>query len=200
MKVVRLVGSSDSGKTTLVESLVPRLTERDDRVATVKSIHHDVEIDTPGTDTYRHRAAGAETVVGITPELTFDVSTRGKRDLPPRPGNSSGRSNASSVDGIGPSSVERDPGVDDRERRALERTLDRLERRGYDTVVVEGFAELALPTIVVDDRTPSDVDGQILGYAEDGVDELVEAIRTLEGGRGANDGVGSETAFDYADS
>lgn len=80
--VVCIVGPSDSGKTTLVEDLASRL---ECRVATVKSIHHDVDVDTPGKDTYRHREAGAETVVGVTPERTFQITERGKRDAPDEP-------------------------------------------------------------------------------------------------------------------
>lgn len=75
MKAVGIVGRSDTGKTTLVEAIVPEL---DGRVATVKSIHHAVEIDDPGTDTYRHRLAGAEKVVGVTPGLTFAIEPMGK--------------------------------------------------------------------------------------------------------------------------
>lgn len=75
MRAVGIVGRSDAGKTTLVEAIVPEL---DGRVATVKSIHHAVEIDDPGTDTYRHRLAGAEKVVGVTPELTFAIEPMGK--------------------------------------------------------------------------------------------------------------------------
>ena len=79
MRVVSVVGYKGVGKTTLVEALVPALSEHG-RVATVKSIHHDVSIDDPGTDTQRHREAGAETVVGIGPSMTFEVRSRGKRD------------------------------------------------------------------------------------------------------------------------
>lgn len=81
MRVVRVVGPSGAGKTSLVESLVPALAEHG-RVATVKSIHHEVELDTPGKDTHRHRTAGADRVVGVTPTLTFSVAPRGKRDHP----------------------------------------------------------------------------------------------------------------------
>lgn len=81
MKVIRVVGHSGAGKTTLVERLVPVLADRG-RVATVKSIHHDVEFDDPGTDTHRHRVAGAERVVGVTPSRTFSVESRGKGDAP----------------------------------------------------------------------------------------------------------------------
>ncbi len=73
MKVVCVIGDSDSGKTTLVERLVPALDDRG-RVATVKSIHHDVEVDEEGKDTYRHREAGAERVVGVTPVKRFEFA------------------------------------------------------------------------------------------------------------------------------
>ncbi|MFB6292848.1 MAG: molybdopterin-guanine dinucleotide biosynthesis protein B [Halonotius sp.] len=73
---VCVVGPSDSGKTTLVESLVAALDGVS--VATIKSIHHDIEIDTPGKDTHRHRTAGADTVVGLTPSLSFEITPGGK--------------------------------------------------------------------------------------------------------------------------
>lgn len=77
MKAIVIAGHRGVGKTTLIEALIPRL-QQQGNVATVKSIHHDVEIDEPGKDTHRHRNAGAETVVGITPSLTFEITTEGK--------------------------------------------------------------------------------------------------------------------------
>ena len=74
---VCLVGPSDSGKTTFMESLVDELGSYG-QVATIKSIHHDIEIDTPGKDTHRHRTAGADTVVGLTPSLSFQITPGGK--------------------------------------------------------------------------------------------------------------------------
>ncbi|CCC41313.1 molybdopterin-guanine dinucleotide biosynthesis protein B [Haloquadratum walsbyi] len=74
-----VVGPSDSGKTTFLESLIDHLSTVG-QVGTIKSIHHDIEPDTPGKDTYRHRQAGAETVVGVTPSLSFQISTNGKAD------------------------------------------------------------------------------------------------------------------------
>jgi molybdopterin synthase catalytic subunit len=65
MKVLGVVGPSDSGKTTLVERLVERLAERG-RVATVKHLTHAPDVDTDGKDTARHRGAGAHRTVGLT--------------------------------------------------------------------------------------------------------------------------------------
>lgn len=72
MHVVAISGYRDSGKTTLVERLLSILSERG-TVATIKSIHHDVDVDTPGKDTHRHRSAGADAVVGLTPSLSFQI-------------------------------------------------------------------------------------------------------------------------------
>ena len=67
MRVVGVVGWKDSGKTGLVERLVAELVGRGLRVCTVKHAHHGAEVDRPGTDSHRHRAAGASQVVLATP-------------------------------------------------------------------------------------------------------------------------------------
>ncbi len=61
-KVFGVTGWKNAGKTTLVERLVAEFVSRGWRVATVKHAHHDVDIDRPGTDSFRHRAAGATEV------------------------------------------------------------------------------------------------------------------------------------------
>lgn len=53
------VGHSNAGKTTLVEKLLPELTRREIRVATIKHAHHKVELDTEGKDSWRYKNAGA---------------------------------------------------------------------------------------------------------------------------------------------
>jgi molybdopterin-guanine dinucleotide biosynthesis adapter protein len=63
MKVVGFCGYSGSGKTTLVEQLVVRLRLAGHRVSVVKHAHHNFDIDQPGKDSHRHRAAGAYEVV-----------------------------------------------------------------------------------------------------------------------------------------
>jgi molybdopterin-guanine dinucleotide biosynthesis protein B len=66
MKVVGFAGYSGSGKTTLVERLIPALKKRGLRVSVVKHAHHNFDIDQPGKDTFRHRAAGAFEVVAAS--------------------------------------------------------------------------------------------------------------------------------------
>jgi molybdopterin-guanine dinucleotide biosynthesis protein B len=64
MRVVAIVGHKGSGKTTLIERLIGSALERGLSVSTVKHAHHhDVELDTPGKDSYRHRKAGASEVI-----------------------------------------------------------------------------------------------------------------------------------------
>ena len=63
MKVYGIIGWKNSGKTSLMERLVAEITGRGLSVSTVKHVHHDVDLDQPGKDTYRHRAAGAREVV-----------------------------------------------------------------------------------------------------------------------------------------
>jgi molybdopterin-guanine dinucleotide biosynthesis protein MobB len=73
--ILSIIGKSKSGKTTLIEKLITELRQRGYRVATIKHhFHTDQSMDTPGKDTYRHAAAGAERVVLISPltTVTFD--------------------------------------------------------------------------------------------------------------------------------
>ena len=60
------VGHSNSGKTTFVEKLIPQLTGRGRRVATIKHAHHKVELDREGKDSWRYKNAGAEMSMLVT--------------------------------------------------------------------------------------------------------------------------------------
>jgi len=111
MQILRVVGPSDSGKTTLLERLTERLTTNC-RIATVKHLDCAPDIDTEGTDTARHRAAGSDAAYGVTSsgswfgtgvETSFDAL---RRDLAP----------------------------------------------DYDYLLVEGYSDLALPTVALDGR------------------------------------------------
>ncbi|MFP4138255.1 MAG: molybdopterin-guanine dinucleotide biosynthesis protein B [Halomonas sp.] len=50
---------SGTGKTTLLEALLPRLRARGLRVAVIKHAHHAFDVDQPGKDSHRLRQAGA---------------------------------------------------------------------------------------------------------------------------------------------
>jgi len=65
--VVSIVGRSDSGKTTVVEGVIRELTARGWRVASVKHHIHDVDVDIPGKDSWRHAKAGAVTTMISSP-------------------------------------------------------------------------------------------------------------------------------------
>jgi len=65
--IVSIVGKSDSGKTTLIEKIVPELSRRGYRVTTVKHDLHSFEIDKEGKDSWRHKRAGAQAVVISSP-------------------------------------------------------------------------------------------------------------------------------------
>lgn len=62
-----VVGRKNAGKTTLVARLVAALVERGQRVATVKHAHHSLEVDREGTDSWKHREAGASEVALVGP-------------------------------------------------------------------------------------------------------------------------------------
>ena len=50
---------SGTGKTTLLEAMLPKLVKRGIRVAVIKHAHHNFDIDQEGKDSYRLRKAGA---------------------------------------------------------------------------------------------------------------------------------------------
>ncbi|HEX3346808.1 MAG TPA: molybdopterin-guanine dinucleotide biosynthesis protein B [Acetobacteraceae bacterium] len=63
MKVIGLTGFSGSGKTTLLTAMVRLLGASGLTVSTVKHAHHGFDLDRPGKDSFRHRAAGAREVL-----------------------------------------------------------------------------------------------------------------------------------------
>lgn len=66
MKVISVRGLTHSGKTTVVETIIAGLRRRGFSVGSVKEIHYDAfAIDTPGTNTHRHKEAGAQLVTAL---------------------------------------------------------------------------------------------------------------------------------------
>ncbi len=64
LPIIGFVAKSGTGKTTLLEKLLPHLIENQLKIGLIKHSHHDLDIDYPGKDSYRLRKAGAiETLV-----------------------------------------------------------------------------------------------------------------------------------------
>ncbi len=63
VKAIGFVGPSGSGKTTLIERLIASFAGQGLTVSAVKHAHHGFDIDRPGKDSYRFRAAGAAQVM-----------------------------------------------------------------------------------------------------------------------------------------
>jgi len=63
MRVYGVTGWKNAGKTGLVERLVAEIAGRGLSVSTIKHAHHAVDVDQPGTDSHRHRQAGATEVL-----------------------------------------------------------------------------------------------------------------------------------------
>jgi molybdopterin-guanine dinucleotide biosynthesis protein MobB len=79
--VIAFVGRSKSGKTTLLEKLIPELKRRGYRVAAVKHTAHPIEPDTPGKDSYRFAQAGADPVILAAPETTLEEALASVPDV-----------------------------------------------------------------------------------------------------------------------
>ncbi len=55
-----IVAYSGTGKTTLLKQLIPWLRQRGIRTGLIKHTHHDIDVDTPGKDSFELRKAGAD--------------------------------------------------------------------------------------------------------------------------------------------
>lgn len=86
-QIIALIGKPDSGKTTLLEKLLPELSRRGYRIGTVKHHVHQFEMDREGKDTWRHKQAGAKTValssptgLGVIRDVDHDLTLEELRD------------------------------------------------------------------------------------------------------------------------
>jgi molybdopterin-guanine dinucleotide biosynthesis protein B len=66
-QMISIVGRSQSGKTTLIEKLIPALKHRGYKIGTIKHSHHIFDFDKTGKDSWRHKDAGADTVIIASP-------------------------------------------------------------------------------------------------------------------------------------
>jgi molybdopterin-guanine dinucleotide biosynthesis protein B len=67
-KVISIIGTKKSGKTTTTENLISELNKRGYKVAAIKHVPEkdNFTIDTPGKDTYRYAQHGAKTVISVS--------------------------------------------------------------------------------------------------------------------------------------
>ena len=67
-QIVSVVGKSKSGKTTLIEKLIPELKSQGYRVATIKHSAHSLSFDKPSKDSWRHIKAGSAATATASPD------------------------------------------------------------------------------------------------------------------------------------
>lgn len=67
LRIFGICGRSGQGKTTLIEALLPWFSARGLVVNVVKHSHHSIELEPPGKDSARYRAAGAGEVLIASP-------------------------------------------------------------------------------------------------------------------------------------
>ncbi len=82
MRLVAVVGTKKSGKTTVVERMLGELARRDMGAGTLKLIHHEgFTIHADGRDTARHWEAGADFSIALAPgETTMVRRTDGRHE------------------------------------------------------------------------------------------------------------------------
>jgi molybdopterin-guanine dinucleotide biosynthesis protein B len=69
-RIISIVGRKNAGKTTLAVALASELARRNRRVMTIKHGHHLLDVDRPGSDSWRHFHEGrAERVLIAGPDL-----------------------------------------------------------------------------------------------------------------------------------
>jgi molybdopterin-guanine dinucleotide biosynthesis protein B len=83
MVVSFVAAASNSGKTTLIERIVPILKARGMRVAVIKHVSTGFDLDRPGKDSWRFQHAGADAVVLVGPDRIALMKTI-KQELSPQ--------------------------------------------------------------------------------------------------------------------
>lgn len=63
LPILGFAAYSGTGKTTLLEALIPHIKLAGIRIAVLKHAHHDFDLDTPGKDSYRLRKSGADQLI-----------------------------------------------------------------------------------------------------------------------------------------
>ncbi len=74
--------ASGTGKTTLLEQLIPILKQQGVRVGLIKHSHHNFQIDQSGKDSFRLRAAGASPVMLVSTHRRVIITGIGSNQEP----------------------------------------------------------------------------------------------------------------------
>lgn len=77
--VISIVGKQNTGKTTLIELIIPLLKRKGHRVGTIKYNIPSFEIDYEGKDTYRYYQAGADVVSISSPKKLATIKRVNRR-------------------------------------------------------------------------------------------------------------------------
>lgn len=146
---------SGTGKTTLLEQLIPLFNEKGLNVSLIKHAHHDFDIDYPGKDSYRLRKAGAiETLVASNQRWALVHEHDHEADKFPAEPN-------------------------------LTELITHLTTDNIDLVLVEGFKHEAIPRIELHRKILNKPylypnDAQIIALATDSNDENIQALPLLD--------------------
>ncbi|MCU6676438.1 molybdopterin-guanine dinucleotide biosynthesis protein MobB [Leclercia tamurae] len=80
--VLAIAAWSGTGKTTLLKAIIPALCARGVRPGLIKHTHHNMDIDTPGKDSYELRKAGAaQTIVASSQRWALMTETPDEEEI-----------------------------------------------------------------------------------------------------------------------
>lgn len=82
IQVLAFAAWSGTGKTTLLKAVIPALCARGVRPGLIKHTHHNMDVDTPGKDSYELRKAGAaQTLVASSQRWALMTETPDKAEI-----------------------------------------------------------------------------------------------------------------------